>query len=93
MFSNLHIQVRVCPQIMSAWSKSEPPENCHLNVKKLPKTCHFFNKNCHFSKNCQWQFFEKNDNFLQFFGKRQVFGNVLTLKWQFSRGLGMDDGR
>ena len=24
---------------------SDPPENCHLNVKKLPKTWHFFQKN------------------------------------------------
>jgi len=35
---------------------SDPPENCHLNVKKLPKTWHFFflnDKNClFFPKNC-----------------------------------------
>ena len=24
------------------WSVSDPPENCHLNVKKLPKTFLFF---------------------------------------------------
>ena len=25
---------------------ADPPENCHFTVKKLPKTCHFFQKNC-----------------------------------------------
>ena len=38
-------------------------KNCHLTVKKLPKTGHFFKKiakNFHFfQKNCQWQFFLK----------------------------------
>ena len=32
-------------------SLPDPPENCHLNVKKLPKTGVFFfliDKNCHF---------------------------------------------
>ena len=52
---------------------ADPPENCHLNVKKLPKTGHFFQKNCH------WQFLLK---------KFQVFGNFLKVKWQFSGGLG-----
>ena len=34
-------------------------------------------------------FFEKNENFWQFFWKKcQVFGNFLTVKWQFSGGLG-----
>ena len=41
----------------------DPPENCHLNVKKLPKTWHFFKKiakNFHFfQKNCQWHFKKK----------------------------------
>ena len=30
---------------------SDPPENCHLNVKKLPKTYIFFKK---IAKNCQF---------------------------------------
>ena len=48
--------------------------------KKLPKTWHFFQKNCqkfsYFKKNCHWQFCWKNDNLCQFFGKKcQVLGN------------------
>ena len=27
-------------------SNPDPPKNCHLTVKKLPKTWHFFKKNC-----------------------------------------------
>ena len=41
--------------------ETDPPENCQLKVKKLPKTLHFFQKkfkNFHFlKKNCHWQFF------------------------------------
>ena len=40
-------------------STADPPESCHLNVKKLPKTWHLKKKNSkhfHFlQKNCQWQ--------------------------------------
>ena len=77
--------------------ESDPPENCHLTVKKLPKTCHFFPKNAKnfhfFQKNCHchWQFFWKKWKFLAFFGKKcQVFGNFLTVKWQFSGGSGLE---
>ena len=35
---------------------ADPAENCHLNVKKLSKSSHFFQKNCQklsfFPKNC-----------------------------------------
>ena len=42
----------------------DPPENCHLTVKKFAKNLTFFQKqiakNFHFfQKNCHWQFFEK----------------------------------
>ena len=53
-------------------SEADLPENCHLTVKKLPKTGRFFkkiDKNCHLKKK-----------------KFQVFGNFLTFKWQFSGG-------
>ena len=53
-----------CPRKTPRWV-ADPRENCHLTVKKLPKTWHFFQK--------KWQ-------------KCQVFGNLLTVKWQFSRG-------
>ena len=34
---------------------------------------------------------EKNDNFCQFFWKKsQIFGNFLTVKWQFSGGSDLD---
>ena len=40
--------------------RSDPPENCHLNVKKLTKTWHFLQKIAKmflfFLKNCKWQF-------------------------------------
>ena len=55
-------------------------ENCHLNVKKLPKTWHFFkkiDKNCHFcQQNCQWQFCWKKWQFLSIFFLMSSF-------WQF----------
>ena len=37
----------LAPQCLNDLSVSiaDPPENCHLNVKKLPKTWHFFQKN------------------------------------------------
>ena len=58
-WSSCHVIV-----INSTWSTTDPPENCHLNVKKLPKTrhflklkkynfCQFFWKKCRF-----WQFFD-----------------------------------
>ena len=42
---------------------ADPPENCHLNVKKLPKTMAILlKKNDNF-----WQFFEKMSRFWLFF--------------------------
>jgi len=58
--------------------KSDPLENCHLNVKKLPKNLPFLiAKNCHFC-HYNWQFFgKKSENFWQFKKKiRQIFGNL-----------------
>ena len=45
---------------------SDPPENCHLTVKKLPKTWHFFKNNCQ-----KFSFFS-NGNFPE--------GQVITTK-------------
>ena len=59
---------------------ADPPENCHLNVKKLPKTWHCSKK---IAKN--FLFFFKLPMEIFFFLKK-VFGNFLTVKWQFSGG-------
>ena len=68
---------------------SDYPENCHLTVKKLPNTCHFFQKN--------WQklpFFQqmaillKKMTIFVIFFKCQVFGNFLAFKRQVSEGSG-----
>ena len=70
----------------SPWNKciryrTDPPQNCQLTVKKLPKIFIFF------KKIATGNFFEKNENFWQFFWKKcQVFGNFWTVKWQFSGG-------
>ena len=46
------------------------------------------------SKIANGNFFEKYDNFWQFFGEKwQVFGNLLTFKWQFSGGSGQKGGQ
>ena len=61
----------------------DPPENCHLNVKKLPKTWkkkHFFSK------------IKKKRPFLTIFFLNVKFWQVLTFKWQFSGGPGADRG-
>ena len=75
--------------------KPHPPENCQLNVKncekkldilkKLPKIFMFFKKN---AKNVHFfNFVEKKTIFVNVFAKKcQVFGNFLTVKWQFSGG-------
>ena len=64
--------------------ESDPPENCHLNVKKLT----FFEKD--------WQklsffaianFFEKKTIFVNFFEKMSIF----TFKWQFSGVSGVNE--
>ena len=58
-------------------SKSDPPENCHLNVKKLPKTLHLFQKN--------WQklsFFFLNVKFLAIFlHSMAIFRRVRCWQW------------
>ena len=71
---------------LSAWLILDtwPSRNCHLNCKKLPKTWHFWKKNDKIVI-----FFQKMP--MQFFGKkRQVSGNFLTFKWQFSGGSAWD---
>ena len=52
---------------------SDPLENCHLNVKKLPKTCHFFNKNCHFFQKLPMAIFWKKWQFFTIFWKKASF--------------------
>ena len=65
--------------------RADPPENCHLTVKKLPKTWLFFKKNCQkfsfFSKKIAifWKklnflaiFFEKMSSFWQFFDSQMA---------------------
>ena len=60
---------------------SDPPENCHLTVKKLAKTWLFFNcqKFPFFSKKLPMAILLKNDNFCQFFWKNVKF---LAIFWQ-----------
>ena len=74
-------------------SRPDPPENCQLNVQKLPKTWHF----C--QQNCQWQFcwkkwqflstffWKKNSSFWQYFDIQvAIFRRVRSvLKWTHSR--------
>ena len=71
--------------------ESNPPENCHLNVRKLPKTWNFFQKNwkkLSFSTKLPLaNFLKKLKIFFQFYWKKcQFFGNFLTFNWQFSGG-------
>ena len=51
-------------------SLSDPPENCHLTVKKLPKTLHFFKKNCQ-----KFSVFSKKLPMAIFLKKMKIFGN------------------
>ena len=61
------------------------------NCQKLEKISKKFPKFSFFQKIANGNFFEKNENFMQFFKKFfQVFGNFLTFKWQFSGGPGHD---
>ena len=62
----------------------DPSENCHLTVKKLLKTWHFFQKNCQkfsfFSKKLPMAiFWKKMKIFCIFFGKNVKF---LANFWQ-----------
>ena len=61
-------------------SRPDPPENCHLTVKKLPKTCHknkiAQNFTFFFKKIANGNLFEKNENFWQLKKKKSSF-------WQF----------
>ena len=74
---------------------ADPPENCQVNVKKLPKTWYFFQKIAKnltffskklpkififFKKIANGNFFEKNENFWQFFWKKKV--KFLAIFWQ-----------
>ena len=60
---------------------SDPPENCHLTGKKLPKSWHFFEKiakKFHFFKKiANGNFFEKKENFWHFFLEK------MSSFWQF----------
>ena len=69
-------------QVYPTWCQSDPPEKYHLNVKKLPNSWLFFK--------CQkFSFFSKKLP-KSFWKKCQVFGNFLTVKWQFSGGSALD---
>ena len=60
-----------------SWSTwPDPWENCHLNVKKLPKKLYIFFKKI----DKKWQILSI------FLKKFQAFGNFLTFKWQFFGG-------
>ena len=90
--------------VLVAWlrrnrSRTDPPEYCHLNVKKLPKPWHFFQKNK--AKNClfflNWEiecqkvaknltFFQNNCQKIIIFSKIPIFVNFLekmSCFWQF----------
>ena len=85
VYENMNLQYCVCNHT------SDPQENCYLNVKKLPKTWNFFKYFFHklSLKKLPLALFFLKDNFWQFFWKKcQVFGNFLTVKWQFSGGSG-----
>ena len=66
----------------SGCTQTNPPENCHLNVKKLPKNFPFFQKNCQ-----KFSFLLKKMKILGNLKKKsQVFVIFLTFKRQFSEG-------
>ena len=84
-----------CDDCAATWTeratiayRADPPENCYLTVKKLPKTWHFFKKLpkifFFFQKNCHLHFFE-----IGFFLKTS-FWQFLIFKWKFSGGSGMN---
>ena len=85
-------------QVYPTWCQSDPPEKYHLNVKKLPKTGHFFKKiakNCHFFKKIAiGNFFEKKRKFLAFFLKKcQVFGNFIDSQMAIFRRVRSERGK
>ena len=63
----------------------DPPENCHLTVKKLPKAWHFFQKNCQkFSFFSMAIFLKKMSSFWQIFWQSNgnfPEGQVWTFLW------------
>ena len=80
---NYHIVFKVYLIIIAVWLGPDPPENCHMNVKKLPKNCLFFQNVKYFGKfwhsNVNFPFillgrncarFEKKDNLWVFFPKQ-----------------------
>ena len=92
--------VGVCSSPIDIWSPyryllnewvADPPENCHLTVKKLQKTWHFFKKNCQkfsfFSKilpfDCQK--IAKNLTFFStnFLKKKSIFVNFFEKNVKF----------
>ena len=69
------------------WSSPDPPENCHLNVKKFPKTRHFFQKkNCEkfsfFQKNCQWPISQLKGDFT--FWRQNSYCYIYLWDYDFS---------
>ena len=71
IFLTLHgcVLLPTAIQALQIWTQvgigADPQENCHLNVKKLPKTWHL-KKKCQKIQNVG-NFFGKNVNFLAFF--------------------------
>ena len=70
--------------LVITWPSGKLPFECQKIAKKLT----FFSKKLpkifiFFKIKLPWQFFWKNENFWK---KCQVFGNFLTVKWQFSGG-------
>ena len=63
---------RGCRDVVVDMCRPDPPENCHLNVKKKSKNLPFFFFKwtkivIFFNKIANGNFFEKNDNLCQFF--------------------------
>ena len=59
-------------------TQPDPPENCHLTVKKLPKSWHIFQKNCP-----KFSFFFKKIAIGNFFEKMKIFGYFLKKNVKF----------
>ena len=62
-FTDLNAIIRCrCQTLCMAVCEPDLPENCHLNVKKLPKTLYFFQKICQ-----KLKFFQKGGFLLHVF--------------------------